>query len=77
MNKNFESQQGGQEERKSMGCKMLLEAFQTAASVHENDRNCFGSSPDQLGKKKFETTAIISMLSELRTERRGIPKVQG
>lgn len=56
---------------------MLLEAFQTAASVHENDRNWFGSSPDQLGKKKFETTAIISMLSELRTERQGIPKMQG
>lgn len=40
----------------------------------ENDRNWFGSSPDQLGKKKFETTTIISMLSELRTERQDIPK---
>lgn len=30
-----------------------------------------------LAKKKFETTPIISMLSDLRTERQGILKVQG
>jgi len=77
LSKNVENQQGGQEEGRSMGCKKLLKAFQTATSVHENDRNWFGSSPDQLGKKGFETTAIISTLSELRTERHGILKVQG
>lgn len=75
MSKNVEKQQGGQEERKSTGCKMLLDVFQTTASVLENDRNWFGNSPDQLGKKKFETT--VRMLSDLRTERQGIPKVQG
>lgn len=37
----------------------------------------FGSSPDQLDKKKFETIAIIGVLSEFRTESHGIPKVQG
>lgn len=56
---------------------MLLDVFQTTASVLENDRNWFGNSPDQLGKKKFETTVIIRMLSDLRTEQQGIPKVQG
>lgn len=56
---------------------MLLEAFQIAASTHTNDRNWFGSSSDQLGKKNFETTATVSMLSDLRTKRQGIPKVQG
>lgn len=58
-----------------MICKMPLEAFQTAASVHENDRNWFGCSPDQFGKKNFKTTAIIRMSSELRTKRQGIPRV--
>lgn len=57
-----------------MSCKMPLEVFQTAASINENDRNWFGSSPDQFGKKYFKTTAIIRMVSELTTKMQGIPR---